>query len=188
MALKALTKACGGTKIPGTKEVFYTIPITELEANGLPATEADGAGTELGDKKKFAEAFDFTGAASGTGYFRKHTAVLVNTGQVTNTVEGQIGGQMFGQRYTFFADANDAAMMEWLDDLISQSGCFLALVPKKDGDLMLLGDLESGVYVEAIEGGTGGDRVGYNVTLYASPGKTTYIYPGTLAINTTPAV
>jgi len=186
MSLSALTKSCGSQQPPGAKEVFYFTYIGELAS--WPQTEAEAAGTDPGDTVMLSEAFDFAGADPGEGFWRKVTAILVDTPVVRNTMEGQIGGQGFRQRYDFFLPLNDAKTLEWLNELLAASGCIVCLIPTKAGNYHVMGNLEAGVYVEAADGGTGGDRVGYQITLYANTGKTTLLYDAANdGINETPA-
>lgn len=185
MALRALAKACGSNKLPGAKLEAYFTYISELAS--WPATEAEDAGTAQGDTVLLSEAFDFTGAATGTGMWRKVNAILVDTPDVTNSLAGEMGGHRIQQRYNFFLPKNDAAALEWLNDLVAAEGCTVWLIPTKDGNYHVMGDLENGVFVEALEGGTGPDRSGYQITLYANTGLTTLLYPAdTLGIDITP--
>lgn len=183
--LQSLARVCGSALPPGTKEKRYHSPLSEI--TGWPATAADNSGTDQGDTFLLDEAFDFTGAAVGKGYWRTLEAIVVDTGQLTNNLEGPLAGQGYRQRDTFFVAGNDAATLEWLNDLLACSGCMTWMVPTKDGNYHVLGDQDNPVYLEAVEGGSGGDRVGYTVTVYANTGKPTYIYDvATYGIDITP--
>lgn len=172
--LASLAATCGTSVPPGTKEKRYWTPISEL--TGWPATRAAGGGTNQGDTFILDEAFDFSGAGVGFGFWRNVSAIVVDTGELTNNLEGPIGGQGYRQRDTFFIKGNGPEVLEWINELVACSGCAVWLVPTKDGNYHVLGDPDNPVYVEVVEGGSGGERVGYQVTLYANTGKPTYIY------------
>lgn len=186
MALLTLTKACGTQKIPGTKTTLFIALTPEITA--FPQTEAELGGTDQGDTKLLNEPFDFSGAATGLGYWRS-CPVLVNTGNVRNTKEGEIGGSKSVQRLDVFIPDNSDSAREFIDCLIANDGCLIPGIEDKGGIFHVLGDLENPAYVEASEGGTGGDRVGYAVTFYADNGLTNYSYDAaTHGIDTTPNV
>lgn len=177
--IKTVTRACGTALLTGTEDFIYLIPQAEVET--FPAVVGT---TDPGDSKTLDEAWDLV-ATVGLGYWRK-IPVLIDTGQQTNTMEGQVGGRMIRQRAIGFIPGNDATIVELIDNLLKCDGCLLAMTPNKDGNLHVLGDLNNGVYLEVIEGGSGGDRVGYNFTLQANTGTTTFIYPVTLGVDITP--
>lgn len=183
--LKNLTRVCGQQLPPGTKAKLYLIPKDEITT--WPATVADGGGTAAGDTKRLAAAFTLSTTA-GAGFWRE-LDILVDTGQLREAIEGEIGGQSIRQRVDFFVLGNGAQQQEYVDCMLANSGCLIVMIPTKAGNYHVMGDLENPVYVETIEGGTGGDRVGYQYTLYANTGTTTYLYDAvTLGIDTTPSV
>lgn len=181
--VRNLTRSCGSPLPPGTKLKLYVIPKDEITA--WPQTEAEAnAGTDLGDKKTLAEAFTYT-TDVGKGFWRA-VDILVDTGNLRNVMEGEFGGQGYRQRLDFFIQGNGAPELEWADDMLACSGCLIAMIEDKAGNRHVLGDLDNPVFLEAAEGGSGGDRVGYQYTLYANTGKMPYIYGSALAINLTP--
>jgi hypothetical protein len=58
-----------------------------------------------GDKRRLGEAFDFSTADAGFGYWREYD-ILVDTGQLRTLLEGEFGGQGFRQRLDFFLMGN----------------------------------------------------------------------------------
>lgn len=181
--LQTLAKNCGDQKIAGVKERVYFTPQSEIET--WPQTEAELAGTDQGDTKLLNEPFDFV-ATVGLGYWR-YMDVLVDTGEQINVLEGSIGGQYWRQRLNVFINSNDQSTSEFLDELLACSGCMVMLIPNKDGSYHVMGDATNGVYIETGEGGSGGDRVGYQLTFMANTGKTTYLYDAdTHGIDITP--
>lgn len=186
-----MLRTCGSPIPPGTKAKLYITLKDELAA--WPDTEeaikiADLETPVKGDKKRLGEAFDFTGAGSGLGFWREYD-LLVDTGQLRTVLEGEIGGSGYRQRLDFFLLGNGPVENEQADDFLANSGCMIALIGMKASDnYAVLGDLENPVFIETAEGGSGGDRVGFAYTLYANTGKTPYFYDvSQFAINTTPA-
>lgn len=185
MALKNLTRTCGKAIPPGTKTKLYLIPVDEIVS--WPATAAAGGGTAQGDTKILDEAWDLV-VVVGKGFWRT-VDILVDTGNLREIMEGEFGGQGIRQRLDFFVLGNGAAQQEWADDMLAFSGCLIAMIPTKAGDYHVLGDLDNPVFLEALEGGSGGDRVGYAYTLYANTGFTTSIYDAaTHGVDVTPYV
>jgi len=178
--LRELTRTCGQPIPPGVKQTIYLIPAEEI------TTFPDVEGTTLaGDTKRLDGAFVMS-TTVGKGYWRAIT-VLVNSGNHRNTLAGEIGGQKIEQRFDFFVQGNGPEQAEMVDTLLCQSGCLIALIPAKDGNYLVMGDKENPVYVEAVEGGTGGDRNGHQFTLLADTGYTPYYYDAaTNGIDVTP--
>ncbi len=189
MPLNDLVSQCGNQRPPGVEVTIYftldhelaSFPLTqEAITLALPGTPV------AGDKKRLGEAFDFTGAASGEGYFRR-VKILVDSGNIRNTIEGEIGGQGNRQRLDFFIEGMEAEALEWGDDLLGYSGCLIPLIPIKAGQYVVLGDKKNPCFLEAGEGGSGGDKVGHSYTLYANTGFMPYLYDAdTLGIDITP--
>jgi hypothetical protein len=184
-SLVKLTRSCGSNIIPGTKAKLYLTTIDELD--GWPQTEAEAnSGTELGDKKKLAEAFTF----QTDGLWREYD-ILVDTGAVQDTLEGEVGGQAFVTRLPFFIQGDAEQQRELADLIAANSGCMIGLInPKGSSSARVVGDLDNPCFVESIDGGTGtapGDRVGFQYTIYANTGKTALVYPVSLGISTTAA-
>lgn len=181
-----MTKSCGTIIAPGTKLVMFMTPISELAAT-WPQTDAELGGTDKGDTKILGEAWDFSGAAVGAGYWRRYN-VLVDTGQLRTIIEGEIGGQGYRQRLDVFMQGNGPVENEQADDFLAYSGCCIVMIGTKEGYYPVLGDLENPVFIEAAEGGSGGDRAGFQYTFYANTGKTPQFYDVTLGIDETPNV
>lgn len=187
MALNNLVRACGSQLPPGTElDLYFTL---EEELAAWPQTEAELAGTDQGDTKRLGEAFDFTGAGTGLGYWRK-VKILVDTGNVRNLIEGEVGGQTVRSRLDFFIQGMHAEALEWWDDLLAYSGCIIAMVPLKGGEYVVLGNKKNPCFVETAEGGSGtgtGDRVGHQGTLVCNTGFMPMLYDAdTLGIDETP--
>ncbi|PHN06953.1 hypothetical protein [Flavilitoribacter nigricans] len=192
MALSNLTRACGSQLPPGTElDLYFTL---EEELAAWPDTQwqvtTDASGTPVqGDLKRIGEAFDFTGAGTDLGFWRK-VKILVDTGNVRDLIEGEVGGLTVRSRLDFFIQGMNAEALEWGDELMSYSGCIIAMVPLKGGEYVVLGNQANPCFVESGEGGSGagtGDRVGHQYTLVCNTGFMPMLYDAdTLGIDITP--
>jgi len=178
--LRAITRSCGSPVPPGVKQTIYLIPKDEISV--FPAVEGT---TTAGDTKRLSAAFTMV-TTVGKGYWRS-IDILVNSGNHRNTLAGEIGGQKIEQRFDFVVLGNGPVQAEFVDTLLCQSGCLIALIPAKDGNYIVMGDKDNPAYLEAVEGGTGGDRSGHTFTLYADTGYTPYYYDIADGIDITPA-
>jgi hypothetical protein len=179
--LRPLTRSCGQPIPPGVKQTIYLIPAEEI--TDFPDAETS---TAAGDTKRLDGPFVMS-TVEGKGYWRA-VSVLVNSGNHRNTLAGEIGGQKIEQRMDFFVQGNGPEQAEFIDTLLCQSGCLIALIPAKDGNYLVMGDPENPVYIEAAEGGTGGDRNGHQITLYTDTGYTPMYYDAeTDGIDVTPS-
>lgn len=185
--LQSLTRTCGTSIPPGTKlKAYFTL---KDEITGWPQTAEELGGTDQGDSKILDEPFDFTDAEVGFGYWRV-LDILVDTGNVQDTLEGEIGGQGFVTRMNFFVLGAGAPQREFADCVAANAGCMIFMIEDKPGNHIVIGNPDNPVFVEAIDGGTGtvnGDRVGYAYTLYSNTGFTAMLYDAdTHGIDVTP--
>lgn len=180
--LTSLTKVCGKRRIPGTDAELFYIPLSELL--GWPATRADGGGSAQGDTKVLDEPFQYVTTAD-LGYWRR-VPILVDTGNLRNTGEGETGGIMNKQRVLGFVQGDSAEVQEFVDCMIAYSGCLVFGVKTKDGDFHIVGDRANPAFLEPYEGDRE-TRVGYLLTWMANTGVTTMIYDiDTHGLNQTP--
>lgn len=187
MSLVNITKACGQFKLPGTQlKVKYTL---QSDLNGFPATVAAGGGTAAGDTKRLGAAFDFTGAPSGSGYWRE-ADILVDSGDLRWTLEGDPGGQGINNSLPFFIEGALPAQLEAADMFLKYSGCIILSIEGRNGVDYVIGDLKMGVYIRTAEGGLGttaGEQHGTAYEFYWPKGVTPYtIDATTYPFDTTP--
>lgn len=173
--IKSLTRACGASPIKGIKSRLYYS--TKDEHTAWPETAAEGGGTAQGDTKILDEPFAFV-TTVGLGYWRA-LDILVDTGEFGNELDGEIGGQEMKNMHTFFILGDTPAVREHVDVMVRNSGCLLFLIPTKNGDTLVQGDLDNPVFIESCVGGRRGTRVGYECTYRASPGTTYMTYDAT---------
>lgn len=174
--IQSLTRACGSNVPPGIQLTAWFTLAGELAA--WPETREEGGGTAQGDSKILDEPFSFTGAPVGKGFWRKLN-ILTDTGNVRDTLEGEIGGQGFVNRLEFFVLGASAAQREFADLVAANAGCLVFMVKTKSGEHVVIGNKDNPCFVEASEmalGAANGDRVGTSYTLYANTGYTCPIY------------
>lgn len=178
MSLTAtLTRNCGNGAIPGTGSRFYMVQkgdITTFASNSASSTPAE--------TKTFDTAFTL---AAGKRW--SEIDGLVNTGDVVDTLQGEVGGQYLRNAFVVFIDNYDAAGRAFADELLANSGCLICLVPsKKSGEVNIVGNLDNPCFVEQLTGGVGGaetTRRGIALRVYADTGVSSPVYTG--AIDTT---
>lgn len=185
--LQSLGANCGKNNPPGTEtELFYAL---DDDFTGFPSRKSDNGGTEYGDSKILDEPFDFTNASAGSGFWRK-TTILVDTGEVKDTLEGELGGQGYKSSFGFFLKGTESQNLAFADDIASASGCLIMMLRDRSGNLRVLGKPSNPAMVESAEGTTGaknGDRRGFAYVASASTGETAPIYDdATHGIDITP--
>lgn len=184
-SLKGLTRT-KSNRIPGTKAKLYFTFFDEITS--WPQTKEQLGGSNQGDSKIFGEAWDFTAAPTGKGFWRE-VDILVDTGALNDTLEGEVGGHSIVNRLPFFLEGAEAAQREFFDQMVANEGCVLWMIGDKNGNYPVLGNKDFPAYLETGEGGTGtvnGDRVGYSFQLFCNTGLTAMLYDVTLGIDLTP--
>jgi hypothetical protein len=170
----SLVKGCTKSKIAGMSGTAFIGLFPEIDV--FPRTAkviALAANPQLpvvaGDTKRLGEAFIYK-----IGGYHRQITILVDTGDAANVSEGEIGGQMNKGSFKLFLHGNEDEVREWLDCLLDNSGCMHIAAPSKDGQVHSFGTPDYPCWVESYEGGSGGDRVGYAVTMYTGYPKTNH--------------
>lgn len=182
-----LVEVCGTTYPPGMEvDVYYTC---SCELADWPQTleELAAPGTNPGDSVTLGEAFDFTGAGSGFGYWRKATA-LVDRGGASMGVEGEVGAQALFSGSRFFIKGTEAEKAEFAKNLVSASGCLIIMQkPRQSTDYIVCGTKAVPAVVETVDFNTG-EKVGdANGSAYAVRANTNLqYYPQALGVDVTP--
>jgi hypothetical protein len=174
--LTNLVVDCAKPNPPGTEtDLYYTC---SCELNGFPKTKKELGGTDVGDSKILGEAFDFSTAPSGSGYWRK-AKILVDSGEVKDILEGEVGGQGFKSSTNFYIKGTDKEQLEFADNMAAASGCIVAMLRDRNGNLRVIGKTAIPATVEAAEGTTAtknGEKRGFAWTISAATGLTAPIY------------
>lgn len=169
-----LTRTCGNGSIPGTGSRFYMVQkgdITTFASNSASSTPAE--------RKTFDTAFTLASSKRWS-----EIDALVNTGDVIDSLQGEIGGQFLRTSFVVFIDNYDAAGRAFADELLANSGCMICLVPsKKTGEVNIVGNLDNPCFVEQLTGGVGGvetTRRGIALRVYADTGYSSPVYTGAI--------
>lgn len=185
--LQSLSRACGTTNFPGLQLKAYFTFVDEL--TGFPQTAEDLGGTDQGDSKVLNEPFDFSGAPVGEGYWR-YVDLVVNRNQWASVLEGEPGGQSFKNNLDFYIKGAAAAQLEFADQMLANSGCYIWMIADKQEVYYVFGTPTNPVFVETVEGGSGqaaGDPRGFKYSLMTMTGWTPSIYDAaTHGIDETP--
>ena len=183
-ALVDLLKNCGIPNAPGTRTSLYLIPEAELTA--WPQTAEELGGTDPGDTMILDEPFAFV-ATVGLGYWRT-VSIVVDTGQITDGLVGEIGGRSFDNQFIFFLAGLEAERLEFAKEI--SNCCFVALLPDRQDIFRVLGRFQDPAFIDAINLDTGlasGDRRGGAYVFRTSSGSPSMIYDSvTHGINVTP--
>lgn len=189
---QTFVRNCGLNESSGIKEIGRMTYISEL--SGFPATRyvvntLASDPVAVGDKYILDEAWDFSAAAIGLGYWREFP-ILMNTGSVNNTEEGEVGGKDITNDALFFIPGNSAEVKESVACLRAASGCGIFMFTDKSNRDQVVGSIEFPAYFEIVEAsGTGGEKVGYAVRAYSMSGDINMEYDSaTHGIDVTPNV
>lgn len=182
MALSNLIEQCGTKAPPGVEVDMYVTCSCEL--NGFPALTGTG---EDGDVR-LSEAFDFTGADPGEGYFRQYTAVVDKNG-FSMGFEGEVGSEALFANAAFYIKGTDSTRAQFANDIIQGSGCLVILMkPRTSDDYVVIGSVAVPAFIESLDFNSGqktGDSNGAAYSIRAN--STVYYYAASLGVNTTPA-
>jgi hypothetical protein len=170
--LKNLTGECGKQTPPGTTvKLYYTC---SCELNGFPSVLTT---TVAGDSVRLDGPFDFSTAPVGEGYWRV-ADILINTGRITQAVEGEVGGQGVAGGMGFTVVGSNAAQLEFQENLVKASGCIVGMMKQRGHtEYTVMGSEEIPAVVTegTMDGGANlGDINGTPYVLKASTGLRMY--------------
>jgi hypothetical protein len=180
MSLKALSKSCGKARIPGMTTTIQYIGMEDILA--YPRTKYEinkdvpGYVAAAGDTKRLTESFVFA-----TGKDWMDIDILVDSGDYTPLMEGEIGGQGFKNKLPFRIDDSNPQLNEFTDCLLANSGCVIFKVLSKSGYQLIMGTLQNPVYIENISSTLVG-ALGFQYELYCNTGLTAPIYEPDLSV------
>lgn len=174
--IKSLTGVPCGSNPPGIKQTGYVVP-----ANEITADPDYVSGTAEGDFVRVTDTFDFTGAATGAGFFRSFP-ILVDKGSYNITAVGQKGSKSWKESFTFVIQGLNAAQLEFATRILNVPSVWLCT--DKDNKVHVIGRKDEAAYVETTEGGTGdgpeGERI-ITVTVSAYSARP-MLYEGTIDV------
>jgi len=166
------SESCGVPSNPGLASYLWLS--CTCEHNNWPQTKKELGGTAPGDSKILDEPFDFK-----AGKFWKKFPILVDISGLTDTLEGELGGQGFMNDVNFEIKGTDAEKLEFADCLVANSGCLVAMVKERGGLHRVVGNLEVPAIIESAVISTGAKNADKKVGAYvlkAMTGLTAPIY------------
>lgn len=176
--ISALTAVPCGDNTPGTKQTGYTVPVSEITADPDYAST-----TAEGDYVLTDSDYDFTGAATGKGYWRSFP-MLINKNSYAISAVGGIGSKGWKETFTFVLAGMNEQQLEFATKSLNIPSAWLCT--DKVGKVHVIGRKDDPAYIETVEGSTGdgpeSERI-ITVTVSAYTSRP-MIYVG--AIDTTP--
>lgn len=145
--LNKLTAVPCAANPSGIQQIGYAVPVSEITADPDYV-----AGTSEGDYVRATDTFDFTGAATGLGYFRSFP-ILIDKGSYTIAATGGKGSKQWKESFTFVIQGVDAAQLEFVTRILNVPSAWLC--PDKKGIVHVIGRKAEAAFVETAEGGTG---------------------------------
>lgn len=176
--VKKLSAVPCGNNTPGTTQVGYMTPASEL------AADPDYVNTTVeGDYVRVTEDFDFTGAGSGNGYFRSFP-MLINKNSYAVAATGAVGSKGWKETFTFVLAGLNEQQLEFATRILNIPGVWLCT--DKVGKVHTIGRKNDPAYVETMEGTTGDGPETERILTVSVSGYTSrpMFYEG--AINITP--
>lgn len=166
--LVSLASTCGQSNSPGTRAKLRLIPASSLD--GMPQTKfellVDPATAEPGDSMIYNEPFPVKVGENWLEY-----DIIVNTGQITGTMEGEIGGRSFRNGVAFQIAGIGADRKEFAKCVAN--GCFVAMITDREDETHVFGRHDDPAFFETIELDSGvqvGDRRSIAYMLQTSEG------------------
>jgi hypothetical protein len=171
-----LTAVPCGDNTPGTKQVGYMVPVSEITT--MPAYMTFAA---EGDFVKTTGDFSFSGAPVGKGYFREFP-MLINKNSYSLSAVGGVGSKGWKETFTFVIAGVNAQQLEFVTRMLNIPGVFL--VTDKVGVVHVIGRKDDPAYVETVEGGTGDGPESERILTVTVSGYTSrpMVYSGTIDI------
>ena len=172
-----LSKLCGNYMATGLAGTLYLVPESEILVwpdTRKQVVEAAAGTPAVGDEKIFDEPFEFV-TTSGIGYWRS-IPILYQNSDLLDVIEGDQGGLKYVQRLSFQIQGSTSERLSFADCLLSLSGCMVPMIADKNGLWHVLARKDFPAQLENGEGGPGGERNGFNFTLYNEMGLTHMLY------------
>lgn len=177
--ISALTSTACDANPPGIKQTGYMCPVDEITA------DPDYVGTTgEGDYVKSTDTVDFTGASTGTGYFRAFP-ILIDKGSYTLTAVGGKGSKSWKESFTFVLAGMDEQQIEFATRMLNIPAVWICT--DKNNKPHYIGKKAEPAHVETSEGSTGDGPEGERIITVTVSGYTARPMICTGAIDVTPA-
>lgn len=161
-------RECNQRFTAGTEvELLYA---SACKLDGFPKSKAElnaGGAVAAGDTKRLGEAFTFT---TGGRWFK--TRIIINTGNIGKTLEGETGSKSIKRSFGFSIAGNDAETEEFNECIVASDGNILFALKQRDQkEWSVLGKTSLPAFIETLEGGGGAaptdaNRNNWSVTAY----------------------
>lgn len=176
--ISALTAVPCAANPSGIKQTGYVIPAGEVTA--MPAYVST---TAEGDYVRATASFDFTGAASGLGYWRAFP-ILIDKGSYSLTAVGGKGSKQWKEAFTFVLQGLNSQQLEFATRMLNIPSVWLCT--DKNSVVHVIGRKDEAAFVDTSEATTGEGPEGERIITVTVSGYTSrpLVYEGT--IDTTP--
>ena len=176
--LKGLTAACGDPNPAGIKSKIYLASAGDVTNSPKLKSDMTPAGTNAGDGATIGEVYTMA-----SGKLFKEFTIIPLSGEVTDTLVGEVGGKTFESTFDFMIAGTKADQLEFAKCIAN--GCLIAIVPEKSGQRRVLGDKDDHAFVESIvlkTGKKGGDVRAGTYQIKSVQGYPAPVYDAALAI------
>jgi hypothetical protein len=189
--LKSTRPNCNTVDSPGLSRIIRFIPVNELTGTMPPTLDIVTPATTIpGASKILAAPFTYV-ATTGSGYWRE-IEVMLNSADLGQDLVGEGASQGFENKIQFTYPDDDAAICEFLEQMVKCSKCggVLASATNPDSGLTrIIGTIAQPAMIKA-GSATSGDKVGgkareTKVTIGAL-GVTAFTLPTTIPLKLTP--
>ncbi len=170
MDIQDLAAPCGQKIIPGVKGFFYLVCACDITT--FPDFVAT---TAVGDKLQL----DGDIVLAAGKKFAK-IELTTETGRIKHNGVGVKGSRNFTNGFEF-KTPKTLASDEWFNE--NPNGCFVALVPQKDGKIRVIGTKDIPAFMEVADadgGADNGDAAEWTATIMDKTGMVAPYYTGTI--------
>ena len=172
MDIQDLAAPCGQTIIPGTKGFFYLACACDITTfPGFVAT------TTVGDKLQL----DGDIVLAAGKKFAK-IEITTETGRIKHNGVGVKGSKNFTNSFDY-KTPKSLASDEWHD--ANPNGCFVALIPQKDGSFRVIGNKDIPAFMEVADadgGADNGDAAEWTAQIMDKTGRVAPYYTGAIDV------
>lgn len=176
--IAALTAVPCDENTPGTKQVGYTIPTSEITTDPTYTSDTDEGDYVIADTAAVLT------TTVGKGYYRSFP-MLINKNSYSLSAVGGIGSKGWKETFTFAIAGLNEQQLEFVTRSLNIPGQWLCT--DKVGKVHVIGRKDDPAYVETAEGTTGDGPESERIITVTVTGYTSRPMILTAAIDTTPA-
>lgn len=184
MALSNFVSDCNVVNVGGTEMEIYFTCSSELKNDPRSRSEMPSPTGVAGETNEIGENYDFTGAPTGEGFWRKMT-IIADTGMIETKGGTKDGTTKIDNTFKFKLKGFGKVEKEFAEKLTGCCGLVM-IIPDKTGVVHELGRKKSPATVPSFNGGTGGDFRGFDYEVMASGRTPRTINLTTFSLDLTP--